>query len=1124
MLNIIAGRAKSGKSTYIYDEISRERQKKTAQNLILIVPEQMTYRSEYEIIDRLESKGIMDVEVLSFKRLSYKVLEEVGGIKAQEINDYGKIMLLKKVFDENINELLVFKRACRQSGFLREFELLIREFKQQCISVEFLNNVLKYKIKDELLKRKLTDIIRIYESIKARTEGCFYDEEDKFDLFISSVDKSDYIRNSKIWIDGFDSFDAQHLRLINNLLRCSKGVFISLTMDTGCIKGLESISDWEPFKISHDTYKLLEKEAGGINLAALEGIGNLKHEIRAIEKNIFSVNREVYEKKTDSINIYSSMNPYSETQKTAGKIVSLIRDQGFRWKDISIAVSDMDTYGANIKKVFSQYEIPFFLDTKRDIMDNPFTKYILSILDMFLYNFKFNDVFEYLKTGFSPLNYNQVSKLENFALQYGIEGNKWFRDFKFKAKNINYYNEMRRRLSDDFNKERKEFSKLKNSADITMFLFNYIKKHKVQDKIEHQVERFKQMGLYEKSGENAQVWNNVINIFDQIILSVEDMEITTSEYRKMIEEGFKEVEIGIIPPTIDKVTITDMDKASYTKTKVLFVMGANEGKLESGKNEAGLLLDDERDLLIENGMKIMQNSSYSLYREKNTLYKVFTSESEKLYISFSLGTNEGRSLQPSLYVQRFKELFPAVSEETDFGEIDEMSLVSNASGTADMLVEKIRDYSEGLNIDDIWKDVYAWYEQKDHRVWKLIRLALSYNNNSGKINEEYIQQIFKAPITISPSKLENFAECPFKFFMENMLKPEPRLVQKVEFYDLGNIYHKAVEEFTNEISKNEIAIEDLKKEDVVIMAEKCTEKVLLEMSMELTALEANERNLYMKEKILRLVNRASLTIVEQLKRGNFRPRYTELKTGKIMKLDNGKEIYVAGRIDRLDIFEKDGTSYVNVIDYKSSQKDLDLSDTVQGLQLQLLIYMSSVLENGKKYLEYKPEPGGAYYFCIDDPIVDGDNLKTGEAEAEIFSKMSLKGYVLENRDVIRSMDRNAEEKGASDIIPVSFNKDGSAKKTSKTLLSSEYRAILNKTGQVAATIAGEILEGKIDINPYRKDSSSVSTTPCTYCGYFSVCQFDTSAGNMYRKIKKKSPDDVLSEIISEGEDSGDGMD
>lgn len=1124
MLNIIAGRSKSGKSTYIYDEINREIHKNAAQNLILIVPEQMTYQSEYEIIDRLESKGIMNVEVLSFKRLSYKVLEEVGGIKVQEINDYGKIMLLKKVFDENINELLVFRRACRQSGFLREFELLIREFKQQRISVEFLHNLLKYKIKDELLKRKLTDIIRIYESVKDRTEGCFYDNEDKFDLFISSVDKSDYLKNSKIWIDGFDSFDAQHLRLINNLKGCTRGLFISLTIDTGCLKNLESINDWEPFKISYDTYKALEKEADGINLITLEGSSHLKPEVQLIERNMFSVSRAVYEKNTDSINIYSSMNPYSETQKAAGKIVSLIRDGGFRWKDISVAVSDMDTYGATIKKVFSQYEIPFFLDTKRDIMDNPFTKYILSILDMFLFNFKLNDVFEYLKTGFSPLNYNQVSKLENFALQYGIEGNKWFRDFKFKAKNINYYNEMRRRLSDDFSRERKEFSKLKNSTDITMFLFNYIKKHKVQEKIEHQVERLKQMGLYEKSGENAQVWNNVINIFDQIILSVEDMEITPAEYRKMIEEGFKEVEISIIPPTIDKITVTDMDKASYAKTKVLFVMGANEGKLESGKNDTGLLLDDERDSLIENGMKIMHGSSYPLYREKNTLYKVFTSESEKLYVSFSLGTNEGRTLQPSLYVQRLKDIFPMVSEETDFGEVDEMSLVSNASGTADILVEKIRDYSEGLYVKDIWKDVYTWYEGRGHRTWKLIRQALDYDNKSGKISEEYIQRIFREPIIISPSKLENFAECPFKFFVENMLRPEPRLVQKVEFYDLGNIYHKAVEEFTNEITENKIAIEDLKKEEVIIIAEKCTEKVLLEKSSELTALEANERNRYMKEKILRLVNRAALTIVEQLKRGSFRPRYTELKTGKMMELDGVKGVYVAGRVDRLDVLEKDGLSYINVIDYKSSQKDIDLSDMAQGLQLQLLIYMSSLLENGKKYSEYKPEPGGAYYFCIDDPVVDGDSLKDGGAEAEIFSRLSLKGYTLENKDVIISMDRDAEEKGSSDIIPVSFNKDGSTKKTSKTLLSNEYRAVLNKADQVAAAIAGEILEGKIDINPYRKDSSSASTTPCTYCGYFSVCQFDASAGNRYRKITKRSQDDILHEIINECEDSGNGMD
>jgi len=1133
-LKIIAGRAKVGKSTYIYDDINFHIKKQTGKNLILIVPEQMTYQAEYEIIDRFKNDGIMDVQILSFKRLAYKVFEEVGGLKVQEINNYGKIMLLKQTFEENIKELQVFKKASKQDGFLREFEQLIKELKQNCVSMEFIENINKYKIDNELLKRKLTDIIKIYNEINQKTEDRFYDEEDKMDLFISAIEKSKYIKDSIIWIDGFDSFYGQRYKVINNLVKYSNEVSISLNMDVDCLKSLEDCEDWESFKTTYDTYKIITEEIGEeVKVIPIKGCENAKLEIQALEKNLFTVKEEQYLEKTENINIFSSMNPYTETEKTAFKIISLVRDYGYRWRDISIAVGDIDSYVNNIKKVFTQFEIPYFLDAKRDIMDNPFTKYILSIMDMFIWNFKHDNVFEYLKAGFSTINYNETSKLENFALQYGIEGNKWFRDFKFKAKNIGYYNELRKKISYDFNKERKEFQNLSNALDITMFLFNFIKKHKVQEKIEKQVEVFKKTGLYEKSSEHAQVWNSVIELFDQITLVGADIEMTPKEYRKMIEAGFREVKISIIPPTLDKIAIGGMDRISFGKSRALFIMGANEGKLESKSNEKGLLLDDERDVLVKSGMKLISSSSFATYKEKHTLYKVFTSPTDKIFVSFSLGTIEGRPMQASLYVDKLKQIFPLVKEETDLSCMDEINFISNAKGTVEQVVLNLRDYIEGRMINDIWKDAYSWYEKNHVDTFDVITRGITYDNKADKIQREFIDKIYKTPISMTVSKIENFAECPFKYFMETVVKPEPRYVQKVEFYDLGNIYHRAVEEFTNEISLKKIDINNFDKIDIYNLSQMCTEKVLLEKEQENTALEANERNKYMKNKIKRLVNRAAYTIIEQLKRGNFRPEFTELKIGNSsdgnfispveIKISDEYSIYLQGRIDRIDTMKKDDKAYINIIDYKSSQKDIDLSDAVQGLQLQLLVYLSSIMKNGGKIIKTKPEIGGAYYFCIDDPLVDGDNLSGKCVEDEIFNKLSLKGYVLEELDVIYNMDNQIEEAKTSDIIPVAFNKGGDIKKTSKTLSKEEYKAVLNKTDDVTREISKRILDGEIEIKPYKKDSGG--KIPCTYCEYGSVCQFDVSIhGNNYRKITKQSKEEILGDMLNKGGDSSNGMD
>jgi len=266
-------------------------------------------------------------------------------------------------------------------------------------------------------------------------------------------------------------------------------------------------------------------------------------------------------------------------------------------------------------------------------------------------------------------------------------------------------------------------------------------------------------------------------------------------------------------------------------------MGANEGMLDSKNNEKGLLLDDERELLAKSGMKLLNDSNYYMYKEKHMLYKVLTNASDKLFLSYALGTSDGKALQPSMYVDRFKQLFPSVKEQTDLSCANEEEKVSNNKGTVEHLVSNIRDFVEGNDIDGIWKDVYTWYEVNETHIAELINRALQYNNKAEKITRNNLKEIYQSPVTMSVSRLENFAECPFKFFMENIIKPQQRIVQKVEFYDLGNIYHQAVERFTKEISEKEESIEELNKNVVNSLSLSCTEKVLSDGEMDYTAFD-----------------------------------------------------------------------------------------------------------------------------------------------------------------------------------------------------------------------------------------------------------------------------------------------
>lgn len=1119
-LKIIAGRANTGKSSFIYDEIKTQ-SKNSKTNLILIVPELMTYQAESNIIERFDLPGIMNIEVLSFKRLERKILEEVGGLKRQDLSIFGKIMLLKQIFEDNKDKLKVYGNSYKQSGFLKEFEELITEFKQNLVESQSLTQAAQ-DMDDEILIRKLSDIQLIYSEFIERTKNKYFDEEDKTNLFISLIKESAYIKSSKIWIDGFESFNRQRLHLIKNLCDYSKSVTLSLNIDSSYFDNLEVKDDFEAFKIIYDTYHTLKNFDTDIEIISVRENKSPSTEIKAIEKNIFSLNIEEYKNNTDKINIFSSLNPYSETQKTAAKIISLVRDKNLRWRDIKVAVGNMEVYETNIKRIFSQFEIPFFLDVKRDILSNPLCKYIFSILDMFIWNFKHDNVFEYLKTGFSPLNINQVQYLENHALQFGIEGDKWFREFKSFDKDGNQITaekndieQYRKLFAQDFEVEREGIYNLKTANEITKLIFKYLEKDKVKEKMEKAVKAFNAAEKYEEASEHSQCWNYVMEIFEQLLLIGQDNEISLNDYRKMLEAGLGEVEVSIIPPTIDKVEVGTIDRIAVTKPKALFIMGANDSNLDTKNTEKGLLLNEERDILLENDVRLTKGADYETFKEKHMLYKLFSSPSHSLSVSYPLGLENGESLQPSLFIDILKKIFVSVKESSDLSISDELDLVSNYSGTYDCFVEKMRNFIDGYETDNIWKDVYAWYEKEEKETFDIMVKGLNYQNSMNSLEPDIVKRIYDNNMTMTVSKLESYAECQFRYFMENVLRPRERAYQKIEYYDLGNIYHSVVEKFINKISEEHqdiITLNRIKAEDEAV---KITDNVLLEQADKLTAIDANHRNKYMKEKIKRVMKRTCWTIVRQLHSSDFRPKFTELQIDLVdendekakegvylppieipVETDKIKEVLkLRGKIDRVDVFENKEKLYISIIDYKSSPNDIDLEDAQEGIQVQLIMYLKALLDKGEELFGKKPDIGGVFYYYISDPVYKDKN-KEKEPEEEIFKSLKLKGYVLKDKEVIKYMDKNIGS--TSSIIPAAFKSDGEIRDDrTKALTEESFNNLIDTVYNKCKDMTKSILAGNININPYKKIDGK---TPCKYCEYISICQFDKNLGNNFRII------------------------
>ncbi|MGF7056447.1 helicase-exonuclease AddAB subunit AddB [Brassicibacter mesophilus] len=1118
-LRYILGRAGVGKTSLVLHEIDYRLKENSEHRLVLLVPEQFTLQAEADLINKKGLDGIMRVEVLSFERLAYKVLSEVGGIKKATINELGKIMVLRKLFDENSQDLSVFKKGSKQEGFLSNFCSLVSEFKRNDISYELLESKINSIEDDNMLKRKLQDISLIYKNFNDYLDGKYTDEEDKMNLLIQKIEDSDYFYDCEIWIDGFNSFSSQEYKILEKLALKSRKLSISLTLDETRNR------DYDMFKPVLDTYQRLRKiaEANGVkeSRTVVENEVLHRHEqLKYLEKELYSYPYNKYKEQVDRVQVFSGMNQYTEIENIACQIISLVRDKDYRWRDIAVVCNHMDIYAPTIKKVFSEYGVPYFIDEKRSIMNNPIIKFILSGLEIISRGFKYEDVFRLIKTGFSELNKTEYEKLENYVLKYGIAGDKWLSDFVFEDDDLEEINLIRNRFIASIVNLKNKIRNKNLVSDLTKYLFDFLNEMNIEEKLNYLIDTQKNKGNLEYVNENTQIWNIVMEVFDQLVEILGDTRVNLKEYIKILESGLSEYEVGIIPPTMDQVLIGNLDRSKSHNIKALFVVGVNDGILPSSFEDGGLLLDEEKVAMKEIGMEIYSDNETRVSEEKFAIYTSFAKPSEYLFISYALSDNEGKALRPSILIDRLKKLYTNIVPQSDISKNreKELKLIATPISTFKYLTENLRSYVDGNNIDEIWWDVYNWYYSNE--VWKkrinLVIDGLFHTNQQEYIDEGYSRALYDMPFKSSISRLENFVNCPFSHFINYGLKPKERKIHVLKSPDVGLLFHNSIEEFSKELSIENLNWKDIQRDKSDEIVDRVLDRMIEDFQH--GVLLSTHRYKYLVNKLKRISKRALWTLTEHVRHGDFVPFQYELSFGDgpekkippiVIKLANGEEIKLEGRIDRVDILKDENGSYVKVIDYKSGNKSFSLSDAYYGLQIQLIVYLDAVVSNKDKLIKDELYPAGVFYFRIDDPMIKTDEDDIEIIEAEISKQLKMDGIILKDIKVIRAMDKSIEETGSSNIIPVSLKKDGDFTKSSSVFEKEDLEGLVKHVKNLIGEIAVEILKGKIRIEPCKLDDK----VSCDYCQLASICQFDTSFDdNKYKALKKLKDDEVLRRV------------
>lgn len=1120
-LRFVIGRAGSGKSHVCMEEIIeklRNGQEETP--IILLVPEQATFQYEYLLATTPGLKGIIRAQVISFRRLAWRVLQETGGSARAHIGDLGKRMLLKRILEQKKAELKIFNRAAKQPGFAESLASILSEFKMYQITTEELkksqSSMTEAQRKNELAE-KLEDLSLIYSEFETFLAGRFTDPDDYLNLLAEKLVGAPSVQGADIYIDGFTGFTPQEFSVIEKLLVTARRVSITLCFDPVLLAG--ECDQTNVFYPTLETYDRLRQIADNIKVEIEPTLSlDLEVPVRFKSPGIAHLEKNFFQHPTlpsqliTGVKLSACANRRAEVEAVAREIISLCRDKGLRWRDAFVILRNLDNYDHLLSTVFQDYGIPFFIDQKRNVLHHPLVELIRSAFEVVIQEWAYDPVFRYLKTDLIPVEREKLDKLENYVLTHGIRGSRWVdkSDWNYRKKYTlgEQEQEDHRVIAElaEINNTRytgvaqlsnfyKKLGHTTTVREITTALFELLVELRIDKQLEEWSAEADKLGKLAEAKEHLQLWNNIILLLDEIVETLGEEKLPIEEYAKVLDAGLEGLRLGAIPPGLDQVVVGTLERSRNPNVRVTLVLGANDGVLPARPVEDGVLSDVEREHLREIGLKVAPGARRRLFDEQYLVYTALTRASELLWISYPLADDEGKALVASHIVPRIKELLPGMTEELFPVEPPfqgkDLDFIAGKDRSLSYLAAMLRELKAGHEVDPLWLDVYTWFVQQPDLTQRCkgILSGLFHINQEPPLTYDTGRRLYNRTLRASVSRLEKFSRCPFSHYLSHGLKLRERGLFKLAAPDLGQFFHAALKLFADRTKEKSLDWADINNQQVSTLTHEIVDDLAPQLQNEILLSTARHR--YLVRKLKRIIERAAHTLTLHARRGTFRPVAVEVGFGNDQALPaiqydlgGGCEMEMTGRIDRVDSACEGGQQYLRVIDYKSGEADLKLAEIIHGLKLQLLTYLDVALRNSEKLIEQPALPAGVLYFGIKDALVTSPGpLEPETAAKALLKQLKLRGLLLADPLVVNLMDNQI--KGYSELLPVALNKQKEFYNSSVITLE-QFEELRKYLTCRLKELGRQIVDGQIAINPYKRGKEKA----CTYCVYRPVCQFD----------------------------------
>lgn len=1143
-LNLILGRVGSGKTSLCFDSIIDElNAAPEGAPMILLVPEQATFQAERLLAARSKNGGFSRAHVLGFRRLAHKVLLENGGGARPRITDLGKRLVLRRLLVKHQEDLKILGRAAKQRTFAETLASAIWEFKTFCIAPQRLVEM-ENTLGESPLAAKIHDLALLYQRFEDFLEGRYTDPEDTLTLLADTIPAAELIRGSRIWIDGFHWFTPQEYQVLSALMSTAGDITISLCLADP--HAAEHQSDTALFHRQYHTYKELVK------LGASHGLTRTEQQLKPgkrfaaapvlgfLEEQFAAPKAAEWQGDTAALLVAEAANRRVEAEGIAREIIRLCRDEHYRWRDIAVLVRDSASYSEILEMVLTDYDIPYFSDRRRPAVHHPLAELIRSALEVVVDNWQYDPLFRCLKTDLFPLKRGDIDILENYCLEFGLKGSRWTDDKPWtfvrrlsldedsdvsdvQQQHLDDVNSVRAAVTTPLLQFQEQLKSAVTVADYTTAVYQLLVTLGVPEKLERWAVKAEEAKDLDQGREHRQLWESVVNLLDQLVETCGEETMTLPEYAQIAGEGLEGLALNLIPPGLDYVTISTLERSRTLEAKAVFVPGVNDGALPQRGREEGLLSDGEREFLANCGVELAPGSMPDAFHEQFIVYLALTRAKQFLWLSYPLADEDGKALSPSPIIGRLKRLKAIGSWRTlpvELAEGAEREYIVHPRRSLSALAGGLKAALTGGQPSPVWWQVYNWAQGNSavHEAMQQAIDGLFHRNQTSALPGDVARRLYckQGKLRGSVTRFEGYRACPFQYFSQYGLALKPRAVFKLAAPDFGQFLHAVLKAFGDSLAADGRRWQDISPGEAAKRCREITEQLAPKLQNEI--LLSSRQYQHIKSRLDRTVERSVGQLINFDGASAFKPAVFEQSFGRTgtdwppltFKLDDGTTVELAGQIDRLDQAQHDGQTYILVIDYKSGGAWIKMADVYYGLKLQLLTYLLVACQTAGPLLGGGDLiPAGALYYFLKNPKVSGKRPMSEEEIAKaIGSQLKMPGWVLAEPAVVKLLDTSID--GWSQYIKVWLKNEKFRTDNWSTLKTGEqFSVLLGHVHQLLADTAAQIISGHVAIEPY----TLKERTPCGYCDYKPVCQFDALLpDNVFRVLADMEDEEALARL------------